>query len=261
MSAPTACPGVVRRAEIMGTVVSFDVRTPAAADTIDTAVDEAVTWLRWVDDTFSTYKQNSEVNRFDRGELALEDCCAELAAMVTLCRGFNKETKGFFDAWAGPRFDPSGVVKGWSMDRASDILCGHGLVDHVVDGGGDIRLRGAPGTGPSWTVGVRHPVRHDAYCAVLLVGKGAVATSGTYERGPHVFDPFTGRPAVGLASATVVGPDLTTADAFATAALAMGLRAPDWLSSLEGYEAQVITSQGTSWSTPGFKCLAVQPQG
>jgi thiamine biosynthesis lipoprotein len=87
------------------------------------------------------------------------------------------------------------------------------------------------------------------------VSAGAVATSGTYERGSHVLDPFTGRPAAGLVSATVVGPDLTIADAFATAALAMGIRAPDWLITLNGYEAQVITPKGTGWSTPGFRHL------
>jgi thiamine biosynthesis lipoprotein len=239
----------------MGTVVSFDVRTPAPAATISTAIDEAVTWLRWVDDTFSTYKQNSEVNRFDRGELALEACCAEVRTVITLCRSFNKETSGFFDAWAGPRFDPSGVVKGWSIERASDILCHHGLSDHAVDGGGDIRLRGSPFIGGRWTVGVKHPLQRNGYAAALSVSAGAVATSGTYERGLHVLDPFTGRPAAGLVSATVVGPELTTADAFATAALAMGVRAPDWLLTLNGYEAQVITPKGTGWSTPGFTHL------
>jgi thiamine biosynthesis lipoprotein len=237
----------------MGTVVSFDVRTPAPPAAIGSAIEEAETWLRWVDDTFSTYKQDSEVNRFDRGELAQEACCGELRSIITLCLQFNKGTNGFFDAWAGPRFDPSGVVKGWSIDRASDILAAHGLGDHIIDGGGDIRLRGSPSNGAPWTVGVRHPLQPDGYAAALSVSAGAVATSGTYERGLHVLDPFTGRPAAGLASATVVGPDLTTADAYATAALAMGGRAPDWLLTLNGYEAQVITPKGTGWSTPGFR--------
>jgi thiamine biosynthesis lipoprotein len=245
----------------MGTVVSFDVRTPAPPATIDSAIEEAKSWLRWVDRTFSTYKQDSEVNRFDRGELALEDCCDALRSIITLCLRLNNGTNGFFDAWAGPRFDPSGVVKGWSVDRASDILCNHGLTDHAVDGGGDIRLRGAPSNGARWTVGVRHPLQGDGYAAALFVRAGAVATSGTYERGLHVLDPFTGRPAAGLVSATVVGPDLTTADAFATAALAMGVRAPDWLLTLNGYEAQVITPDGTGWSTPGFKDLQARPRG
>lgn len=245
----------VRRVEVMGTVVTFDVRTPASDKTIDAAVVEAVGWLRWVDETFSTYKIDSEVNRFDRGELHFDQCCREMRSIIGLCLHLSGKTKGFFDAWAGARFDPSGVVKGWSIDRASDILCRHGLPDHAIDGGGDIRLRGQPRAGNQelWNVGVRHPVRTDVYAAALCLGPGAVATSGTYERGLHVLDPFTGRPARALTSVTVIGPDLTTADAYATAALAMGPAAPSWLAGLRGYEAQVITPDSRGWSTPGFK--------
>ena len=115
-----------------------------------------------------------------------------------------------------------------------------------------MRLRGAPGPDGPWHVGVRHPLQRDAYCATLSLGEGAVATSGTYERGPHVLNPFTGKPAIELVSATVVGPDLTVADAYATAALVMGGQAPAWLSRLTGYEALIIGPDGRGWSTPGW---------
>jgi thiamine biosynthesis lipoprotein len=252
MTAAAAPVTPVRHVAVMGTVVTFDVRTPASAPVVKAAIDEAEKWLHWVDGTFSTYQYASEVNRFDRGELAVGACCAEMRAIVALCHRYNERTGGFFDAWAAARFDPSGVVKGWSIDRASDILVAHGLTDHAIDGGGDVRLRGAPGHGGLWNVGVRHPFRRDAFCAALSVGSGALATSGTYERGLHVLDPFTGRPAAALAAVTVFGPDLTSADAYATAALAMGLAAPRWLEALEGYESQVITADGGAWATPGF---------
>ena len=245
--------GVVRRIEVMGTVVSFDVRTPAPPGEVHAAIDAAASWLRWVDETFSTYKPSSEVNRFDRGQLPLEECCADLRLILALCHRLNQGTGGFFDAWAGGRFDPSGVVKGWSIDRASDLLAASGLTDHAIDGGGDIRLRGTPSPGTAtWQVGVRHPLRKDAYCAALSVPEGAVATSGTYERGLHVINPVTGQPANELAAVTIIGPDLTTADAYATAAMAMGQAAPAWLQTLKGYEAQVITPDGAGWSTEGY---------
>ena len=131
----------------------------------------------------------------------------------------------------------SGVVKGWSIEQASSILEAAGLPDHAIDGGGDVRLRGAPGPGRAGRVGVRHPGRREAYSAALCLGDAAVATSGTYERGAHVVNPRTGRPATELVSVTVVGPELTTTDAYATAALAMGADAPAWLAGLGGYEA------------------------
>ena len=257
MSAAATPTGVVHRVEVMGTVVSFDVRTPAAPGAVDGAIDEAIGWLRWVDETFSTYKPASEVNRYDRGDLPIEECCAQLRQILTLCHRLNRRTGGFFDAWAAGRFDPSGVVKGWSIDRASEILARRGLPDHAIDGGGDIRVGGRPAPGErAWQIGVRHPLRRDTYCAALSIRDGAVATSGTYERGLHVINPFSGQPAEELAAVTVVGADLTTADAYATAALAMGQAAPNWLVTLKGYESQVITPQGRGWSTEGFQHLA-----
>ncbi len=208
----------------MGTVVTFEVLTPAPVGDVETALGRAVDWLHRVDEIFSTYKPASEVCRFDRGELQIGDCSQELRHIFALCRRFNGESDGFFDAWAGGAFDPSGVVKGWSIEEASRLLSENGLPDHLIDGGGDVRLRGTPPGGRRWHVGVRHPLRPDAYCASLSLGEGAVATSGTYERGHHILNPYTGAPATELVSVTIVGPDLTEADAYATAALAMGAR-------------------------------------
>jgi FAD:protein FMN transferase len=247
--------GILRQEEVMGTVVTFDVRTPAPHAQVEAALASATQWLHWVDDTFSTYKADSEVNRFDRGELSIDECCEELKQVVALCYKFNGATGGFFDAWASGSFDPSGVVKGWSVEHASRLLQEAGLPDHSIDGGGDVRLSGAPGTGRPWQVGVRHPLQRDAYCAALSVTNGAVATSGTYERGLHVINPFSREPATELVAVTVVGPELTSADAYATAAFAMGAGAASWLESLTGYEALVISPEGRGWSTEGFKDL------
>lgn len=239
----------------MGTVVTFYVHSQAPRLAVEAAVAEAVEWLHFVDRTFSTYKDDSEVNRFDRGELPAGECSPELAHVLALCHRLCRETAGFFDAWATGRFDPSGVVKGWSIDRASEVLVDHGLSDHLIDAGGDLRFRGKPLGGGRWAIGLRHPLDTSALTAALVVPEGAVATSGTYERGLHVVDPFTGHPACGLASVSVVGPDLTTSDAYATAALAMGPRAPEWLEGLAGYESQVVTPEGRGWWTPGFARL------
>jgi FAD:protein FMN transferase len=88
---------------------------------------------------------------------------------------------------------------------------------------------------------------------VVLAGSDLnVATSGAYERGAHVIDPHTQKPPEGLLSVTVVGPDLATADAYATAAFAMGADGPAWTASLDGYDALCITSDRRVLSTPGF---------
>ena len=199
---------LLRSEAVMGTVFTFDVRGertarggPRAAAV--EAVEEAVRWLHWVDGTFSTYRDASEVSLFDRGDLDLGSCSRPLRSVMSLCHTMWEMTAGYFDAWAGGHFDPSGVVKGWSIERASAMLVAAGWPDHAIDGGGDVRLSGDPGTGSPWQVGVRHPLQVGSYCAALSLDEGAVATSGTYERGHHVIDPRTGEPARQLASVTV----------------------------------------------------------
>src|SRR5207248_3932894 len=91
-----------------------------------------------------------------------------------------------------------------------------------INAGGDIRVRGRPTPAPYWRVGIRHPFLRDKAAAVVAATDLAIATSGAYERGAHIVDPHTGRPPGGILSVTVVGPDLATADAYATAAYAMG---------------------------------------
>ena len=172
-------------------------------------------WLRWVDATFSTYRADSEISRLDRGELP--DPHPLVREVLDRCEALRRETGGYFDARAGGRLDPSGYVKGWAVERAAAFGRGRFL----IDAGGDVVLRGR------WRVGIRHPYEHDKLAAAITVADCAVATSGAYERGPHVLDPFTGRPASGLASVTVVGRDLGTADAYATAAFAVG--DPAWI--------------------------------
>ena len=258
---PGAAPGGVRpgvHAEsVMGTVVTFDVRTPGAAPAHRAAIEAAVAWLHWVDATFSTYRADSEISRLDRGELAEEDCHPEVRAVLARCEALRRETGGYFDARAGGHLDPSGFVKGWSIERASTQLAAAGWPDHAVNGGGDIRLRGRAGAADaasarSWQVGLTHPFQLDAYCAALALEEGAVATSGTYERGWHVLDPHRGTPAMDLVAVTVVGAELATTDAYATAALAMGRAAPEWLASLPDHEAYVIDADGGGWETAGF---------
>jgi FAD:protein FMN transferase len=237
--------------EAMGTVVTIEVRAidPSVARP---AVEAAVRWLHEVDATFSTYRSGSEISRLGRGEIDPADCSPDVRRILTLGEDLRGATDGYFDVSAGGVLDPSGLVKGWAVERASEILVEAGCPDHLVDGGGDIRVRGRAGPGQDWQVGIAHPWRRDALCAVLHLSEGAVATSGTYERGLHVLDPHRAAPATDLAAVTVVGPELTLTDAYATAALAMGRRAPRWLAGLVDHEALMIDALGRAWETPGF---------
>ena len=207
-------------------------------------LDAAFAWLRHVDGLFSTYRPGSDVRRLEAGTLALGDADPLVREVLERCEALRVQTGGAFDARAGGRLDPSGLVKGWALDRAAALVAADSL---CLDGGGDLVLRGGP-----WRVGIRHPLRRDRLAAVLELREGAVATSGTYERGEHIVDPHTRRPPRGVLSVTVTGPQLATADAYATAAFAMGAGGPAWSAGLRGHDAMTILEGGRVLSTPGF---------
>ena len=252
---PEAGPGLRRVEFIMGTAISVELADPLPAGTLDTLAEQTFAWLREVDERFSTYKVDSEVNRIDRGELTAERGSPDLRAVLDACADLWRATDGHFDAYATGRLDPSGYVKGWSVQVASDRLMAAGAVNHWINAGGDVRLRGGPSPGQGWRIGIAHPWEKDKVAWVLTGVDLAVATSGTYERGYHVVDPHTGEPAKTLCSVTVVGPDLGTADAYATAAVAMGTPGLDWLARLaarDGYESAVVTQDGRAFSSAGL---------
>ena len=209
----------------------------------DRGEERVFAWLRWVDATFSTYREDSEICRIDRGELRVADAHPDVREVLARCESLRVETGGYFDARAGGRLDPSGLVKGWAVDRAAALLRGR----FMIDAGGDVLLRGGP-----WRVGIRHPLRGDALCAALELSDAAVATSGAYERGDHVLDPVGGGPARGALSVTVVSRSLATADAYATAAYAMGARGPAWTAGLRQCEAMTVLADGQVLATAGL---------
>ena len=241
---------------VMGTAVTFDVRLaddrPRHRANAVAAVNACVAWLHHVDRTFTTYDRGSVIMRLNRGEVALRDCSAEVRWVVDECERLRAATDGWFNPWGSARgFDPSGLVKGWAAQRASAILSERGFERHCVNAGGDVAVRGTPAGKPSWGVGVAHPLVAGAICAVVQVTDGAVATSGTAERGQHIWR-VDGTSARELAAVTILHADLTTADVLATAAFAVGQAAPDWLAA-RGIDALVIDANGHEWSSAGFE--------
>jgi thiamine biosynthesis lipoprotein len=238
---------------VMGTAVSFDIR-----DGGDAGLADAVAWLHHVDRTYSPYIADSPISRLGRGEITLDDIDEEVTDVLVMCEQLHQETGGAFDAFDipapnGTRLDPSGFVKGWSIEHAAEILETRGHRDFTINAGGDIAVRGRPAPDTPWTVGIRHPDDRDLVAMVLDVsGPAAVATSATYERGAHIIDPRDGQPTTELASVTVVGPTLTWVDAYATAVFVMGLDGLDWLTERPGYDGMVITHDATIVATPGF---------
>ena len=237
-------------APVMGTTVSVDVRdeeVPVAA------LEAAVQTLRDLDARFSTYREDSEIRRIERGELATADAHPDVREVLGACAILRAESGGAFDAWRGGGLDPSGYVKGWAGERAADVLRAAGAECFVLNLGGDVVCAGEGSPGGPWRIGVRHPREPARLALVLGIRRGALATSGSYERGDHVVDARTGVPATAWGSITVVAPDLATADAVATAALAMGESGPAWAAGRPGCEVAAIGHDDRLWTTAGLE--------
>jgi len=237
---------------MMGMPVTIEVIDPSATSH---ALDEAMSEFGDLDDLFSPFKPESAVSRINRGELAPEDAGETVDQAIRLCEMYAAATDGFFSAWIGGRFDPSGLVKAWAIDRACSHLERCRFRNFFVDAGGDVQTRGVNRSGTPWRVGIRHPVIRDKVSKVVLATDLAVATSGTYEKGRHILDPHTGQPVDSLLSLTVIGPDIMQADVLATAAFASGEGALEMVERFDGYEAYAISPDNTATWTTGFEAF------
>jgi thiamine biosynthesis lipoprotein len=240
---------VVRVEPVMGTVVSIRARpadtSPVARARLAAAVEVACDDLHDIDRRFSLFRPDSELGRLARGEVAEADLSPDVRWVLGACDDLARTTRGAFDARrhrSDGIVDPSGFVKGWAVEEATRRLDDAGSPSWIVVAGGDVVARGEAAPGRPWRVGIRHPDDASSVAAVLAIQGGAVATSGLYERGDHIRDPRTGAVPRELRSLTVVGPSLTWADAYATAAFAMGLDGLAWVSARPGYGAIAITA-------------------
>lgn len=237
-----------RAAHIMGMPISLALRGRHVSDAAaEEAWQEARRVLDRADRTFSTYRHDSVVTRIDRGELGIDDCSDEVGEVLALGERARLESGGAFDVRrpdeAGvEHLDPSGVVKGWAVDRAAEPLRRLADTDFCLSAGGDMVCHSVTGA-PPWRVGIEDPHNPSRIVAMVPVANGAVATSGLAHRGDHVVDARTGRVPTALASVTVVGPDLVWADIDATAAFALGAEAAAWLRS-RGRTALLVWADG-----------------
>ena len=236
---------VMEEIEVWGTIVFVEC-SGESEQALRNGIAQVREYFEFVDEVFSTYKDNSEVSRLRRGEIEIPACCADLQEVWNLCLVAKSITDGSFDPWCVQGgFDPSGYVKGWASDKAISILKSHGATSIQINAAGDLSLAGGnivDGVLGPWKIGIRHPEQAHTVVKVFDIWDGAVATSGTYERGAHIRDPHTGLIAIGARSASVVGPNGGLADALATALVVSGRDGAFWFAKpeLAEYKAWVI---------------------
>jgi thiamine biosynthesis lipoprotein len=234
-----------RQFPVWGTIVDVDCYSQFVSDAdLNEAMRQITDFCEAVDRDFSTYKEGSWVSRLRRGDVAIEDCPDDVIEVWDLCAQAKWLSDGAFDPWAVKGgFDPSGLVKGWAADTCADLLVAAGVPHVQVNAAGDLALRGGWFDSASeeikpWSIGVVNPTNTLEVVKVYEITDGAIATSGTYERGAHIHDPQTGMIAIGALSATVVGPLGWLCDAMATAVMVGGDDSAKWFGQpeLQGYQ-------------------------
>ncbi len=245
--------GLPRKAwvrQLMGMPISIHLRGGGVeSESVARAVEAAFADLAWVEEVFSPFRSNSQLSRLRRGELSLTECVPELEQVWRLCELAEQATGGAFSAflpdaegeqslWSrnqfapeGPArrqdassgrqlFNPTGLVKGWAIERVATVLAGLDDVAYCINAGGDIAVGGRTGGDPSptpWRLGIESPYHRGRVAHVVELVHGGMATSGTAARGLHLIDPRSGLPVRRSGSVSVIGPSIMWADVWATA--------------------------------------------
>ncbi len=241
--------------EVMGTIVTFDAYyqygDEVGADD-GRGLAAAIADLHHVDRMFSTWQRDSPLSRLRRGDESLTEMPSEILDVLEACRIARQLSRGWFDPWRIPGgVDPTGYVKGWATQRALKRFVTPSMLGAIVNGAGDVATHGIPALDQTFRIGVSDPVSPTRLASVVE-SPGAIATSGSYEQGNHLIDPFSGDAMTRAASATVCGEDLGLCDALATGLCVGGEAAMEHVAALDGYEALLIGFNGDWQWTPSF---------
>lgn len=213
-------------------------------------INKIFDYFKYVDEKFSTYKDTSEITSINKGLIKKADFSDDMKTVFKLSEETKKQTNGYFDIMTPTGdYDPSGLVKGWAIYNAAEILRKDGFKEFYVDAGGDIEVGGK-----YWKIGIRNPFKQEEIVRVVHLKDAGIATSGTYIRGDHIYNPKDKKDKITeVASLTVIGPNIYEADRFATAAFAMGKKGIVFIESLEGFEGYLIDKDGIATMTSGFE--------
>ncbi len=237
---------------IMG--MPIEIELPAADIDACKAIEAAFSYLTSVDARFSTYKDDSEISKINRGEIEKSAMSEEMREVFDIAEKTKRETHGYFDIRRPDgSIDPSGIVKGWAIKNTAALIHAAGYKNYFVNAGGDIASSGKNAKGAPWHFGIRNPFNTNEIIKVVYPKGKGIATSGSYIRGDHIYNPHAPEEKLhNIVSITVIGPDVLEADRFATAAFAMGKQGIVFIEQLPGFEGYMIDSKSIATMTSGF---------
>lgn len=247
----------------MGTVITL-----VAHNTDDALVDRFFARIRELETLLSRFRADSDISLIADSSLSVEGADPRVQEVLRRCDDLRQRTDGFFEheprsrtgRCIDPVLDPNALAKGWIVEEAAKVLREAGVEDFFINAGGDVLAR-RPRTATAWRAGVQHPDDPSSVVAIFEMFGGAIATTGTYERGQHIWSLTNPE----LRSVTVTGPDLAEADGLATAVFATGQLTPEWWGNVDPeYGLLVMSIDGSlRWRPPlvdetaGQQCSAI----
>lgn len=260
----------------MGTAFRFAGNSHLAPAQTEGLLDQAAELLNVADSIFSLYKPESPLSALARGETSVAQCPPVVGQIWDLCEEWEKATDGWFSPFTPVNtFDPSGLVKTWAAQEAANLLTAAGINDFTLNAGGDVLIANGTSNPIDWRLGISKPVsiaspEAGVLTVIDLAGTEfrAVASSGTAERGEHIWNPKAAgkEPANELLQVTAVARSLVDADVWATAAFAMGGRAVDFVNAhnsahpAQSVELLLVWPNGNLTGTEGFINLFAKPE-
>ena len=206
------------------------------------------------DRIFSTFRDDSEISRINSGKTKLSEASPQMKEVLKLAEETNKETSGYFDIKRPGGLDPLGIVKGWMINEAAKELRRRGFKNFFIEVAGDIQAVGFNAEGKVWQVGICNPFKRDEIVKIIALFNAGIATSGTYERGKHIYNPKDDfKETSEIASISIIGPNIYEADRFATAAFAMGSSGIRFVKDKAKLEGYMIDNNGVATLTSGWK--------
>ena len=221
---------------------------------VEEDLEKVFLYFDYVDQKFSTYKETSEISLINKGEIKESEYSQDMKIVFKLSEETKQLTNGYFDIRKNDgKIDPSGLVKGWAIYNSSKILKANGFNNFFVDAGGDIEVSGKNLEGDNWKVGIQNPFKPKEIIKVVSLSSCGMATSGTYIRGQHIYNPFKPSEALEeIVSLSVIGPNVYEADRFATSGFAMGREGINFIESLDGFEGYMVDLKGLATETSNF---------
>jgi thiamine biosynthesis lipoprotein len=237
--------------DLMGMTITVEIADDFSKES---EINMVFAYFESVEKRFSVFKDDSEITLINKGKINQIQYSEDMKTVFALAEKTKKETNGYFDIVTPEgKYNPSGLVKGWAIYNASILLLKKGFKNFYIEAGGDIQAYGINGQGTKWSVGIQNPFDPSQIVKVIFLKDIGIATSGSYRRGQHIYDPYNANePLTEIVSITVIGPNVYEADRFATAAFAMGPQGINFIENLKGFEGYMIDKNGIAIQTSDF---------